>query len=482
MRIICGAGGRRLRFGALIVAAGLVAVFPLASSAASASPGAWRNTSAPVFAPSGDHTATLLKDGRVLIVGGATCGAGCGGTEVPTSSAEVYEPAADRWTATGSTSVPRENHIATLLRDGRVLVAGGLVNSVVGTLTATAEVYSPATGRWVGAGSMRVARFGHAASLLPDGRVLVTGGISRTLGPDGKPMGFAWEASAELFDPVAGRWNDAAPMGFGRSDHTSTLLRDGTVLVAGGRNSLGRHPAPDDSPALRIAELFTPTTGVWTPVPHFLHTPRVNHTATLLPDGTVMLAGGAIRFYHGGTSDPTDTVEIYHPTSRSLTDAPKMPQARFAHSATLLDDGRVLIAGGIRPGDNVRSGLQHHTPAAPELYDPVAQTWFPAAPDITDPSTHGQRGAIEYMLAGNHAATLLPDGRVLVLGGDAGPRSAQLFDPAGSTGGATGQAGSGHALAWGAAAAGLVAVAAGGLAVVWRRRRGSGEEPPSAAR
>lgn len=443
----------------LVASAGLT---PLRGIAAASSPGVWRILPAPIVPPSGDHTATILQDGRVLLVGGRTCGSQCNFDDAGVRAAELYDPVPQRWTATGSTLLPREYHTATLLRDGRVLVAGGGAFAGPGDfggVSATAEIYSPQTGRWEGAAPMRSARLGHSATLLSNGKVLVAGGISAR---------FVWQSSTELFDPVSGRWSDGGTMGFARSDHTATLLGDGTVLVAGGRGGVGGRRPPEDTPALRAAELYDPATNLWRPVPHLLHSPRVNHTATLLDDGSVLLAGGAVVYYHGGTGDPTGSVEIYHPTSRTLTDAPALPEPRFAHSATRLTDGRVLITGGLLVGDNVRAGLQHHNPAAPEIFDPATGVWAVAAPMVADPSTHAKRRDIETRLSGDHTSTLLRDGTVLVVGGDDASRSAQLFDPAFTSAGATTAWGSG-ALVRVAIGAGIAIVAAGGC--VWALRR-----------
>lgn len=443
----------------------------LAPPAAAAAPsGAWRVGAPMIVSRSGDHSATLLKDGSVLVVGGVSCGLQCNGHEAAISSAELYDPTADKWTTTDATAVPRELHTATLLRDGRVLVTGGLLPGGAGVITASAEIYDAGaggSGHWRSAGSMSLARLGHTATLLPDGRVLVAGGLSRTIS-GGAPAAFTWEASAELYDPETGRWSPAGSMGIARAQHTATLLHDGRVLVAGGRNSSGGRSSTDIR-GLKSAEIYNPATDTWKLVPHLLHSPRVDHTATLLDDGSVVLTGGATTYYHGGTSEPTGAVEVFHPEAGTLTDLPPLPQPRLKHSATLLSDGRILVVAGILAGDNVREGLVHHTAAAPELLDLQARAWSPAPPMPADPSPHGFRSILEYVLAGGHTATLLPSGRVLVVGGDDSSRQVQLFDPGAS--GRTETQGS-RSPTWAIAAGAAVAVVVAGAALaLWRRRR-----------
>jgi Galactose oxidase, central domain/Kelch motif len=211
----------------------------------------------------GAHTATLLLDGRVLVVGSRA--------STSSSSAELYDPATGNWTLTGSTVTPHYGyHTATLLPNGMVLVAGG--HDTLSHVSAYAELYDPATGTWTATGSLADARHDHRATLLDNGTVLVEGGAPR--------IGIL--ASAELYDPATGTWTRTGSMNFARWRHTATLLPDGKVLVAGGING---------GFSFTGAEIYDPATGTWTGTGS-LNTARFLHTATLLPDGTVLAAGG----------------------------------------------------------------------------------------------------------------------------------------------------------------------------------------------
>ena len=195
-------------------------------------------------------------------------------------------------------------------------------------------------------GHLNQSRCLHTATLLPDGTVMVAGGI------EGGGAGLSASRSAELYDPASGSWNSTASMNGGRYQHTATLLADGTVLVAGGYN-------PKKSPSsLASAELYHPASGTWTSTGS-LGNPRTGHTATLLMDGRVLVAGGS------ESNSNIISAEIYDPASGSWTEAATLTTARSDHTATLLPDGRVLVAGGTGP---LKSA---------EIYDPANNTWTP---------------------------------------------------------------------------------------------------------
>jgi len=300
----------------------------------------------------GGKTATLLADGHVLIAGGYNCAdAAHAGLW---ASAELYDPATGTFSPTGSMSVPREFHTTTLLPDGQVLITGGITGaSPVGALSVvlasyrtvetsssvlrTAELYDPATGTFSPTGSMSTIRDDHTATLLQDGRVLVVGGGGE---------GYASQTSAELYDPATGSFSRTGSLKTGRWLHTATLLSDGRVLVAGGRS-------PKDS-TYASAELYNPRTGKFTSTGS-MKASRQQQTATLLPDGHVLIAGG---LQQGASSwDVLSSTELYDPGTGAFSPAGSMGDARGDGTATLLVDGRVLIAGGTGIGTKGLVGL-----------------------------------------------------------------------------------------------------------------------------
>ena len=259
----------------------------------------------------GSQTATLLPSGKVLVAGGYD--------GVSTlSSAELYDPASNTWSSAGNMAAAREQQTATLLPSGQVLVTGGYGTFPNGL--SSAELYDPASNSWSSAGDMTTPRVTHTATLLPSGQVLVTGGYSTF------PNSLA---SAELYDPASNAWSSAGTMAAAREQQTATLIPGGKVLVTGGS-------------FLASAELYDPTSNSWSAAGSMTDA-RVNQTATLLADGTVLVAGGQ----NAGCSSPNlASAEVYNPASNSWSATGSMADARENQTATLLPSGQVLVAGG----------------------------------------------------------------------------------------------------------------------------------------
>jgi len=279
------------------------------------------------------HTAVTLDSGAVLVAGGAPDCTAC---------AERYDPAANAWTETGAMTAGRTHHTATVLDDGRVLVAGGLDDS--GAMLASAEIYDRTTDTWSPAADLVWPRAHHTATLLGDGRVLVVGGetfASSALDAEGRD-------GAEVYDPLADTWTGLTPAEPGRWDHTATVLGSGLVLVTGGRAWRG-----GSAPLLRDAELFDPTNFTWVPTKR-MRRARAGHVAALLPNGSVVIAGGTTNDFLG--TSPFDKVEYF--TGAEFERGPDMFTERSGAVAVSWRDPDVLgdapwaqagviVAGGV---------------------------------------------------------------------------------------------------------------------------------------
>jgi hypothetical protein len=442
----------------------LLVVFVYTSAAVAQSPATFTPTGK-MTTPRPGHTATLLLDGRVLITGGVAnerLGTGL-------SSAEVYQPLTGTFTPTGDMTMPRAGHTATLLPDGRVLIAGGGTNGLNGP-TASAELYDPSTGTFTRTGDMIAAHSFHQATLLGNGKVLISGGYggqwyvvpsaelydpttgtfsaigpytsntsgfnsfqgaSSTLLPDGKVL-IVWEEMAsEVYDPDTGMFSPtghtSAPS-YNDDLPTTTLLMSGEVLVAGGA---------DDEGFYAKAELYDRSTGTFGAAGNMV-TGRSEHTATLLPDGTVLLAGGLGSF--GPQPPGLTSAEIYDPASSTFSVTGTTTVVR-GHTATLLNNGRVLLAGVGSPGTTTNA----------ELYSPTVLVPAPAFISLSGDS-NGQgailHAGIDQIVSPDNPAiagdvleihcTGLADGSVIPPQVTIGGRMAQIlsFGPApGSSGG-----------------------------------------------
>ena len=268
------------------------------------------------------HTATLLQNGTVLLTGGFINDFWDYGPSTSSNGAGLYDSATGVLSGTGNMTASRGGHTATLLADGKVLIAGGADTDPTGTGLASAELYDPGTGTFTQTGSMAVGRYLHTATLLQSGKVLIVGGaLTSTSDP---------VATAEVYDPATGIFTMTGAMKTAREQHTATLLADGRVLILGGTTSAG----VGDPTA--TAEVYDPSTGSFS-VTGSMAEARTYHTATLLPSGKVLVAGGG---------DENSTAEVYDPATGSFSITGGMEIGRSGHTATLLPNGSVLVAGG----------------------------------------------------------------------------------------------------------------------------------------
>ena len=332
----------------------------------------------------------LLANGDAIAVGGAV---GAGGVTI-----ERYSRATNAWTTAAAISANRLNHTATLLRDGRLLIAGGGGNVTAAVFTA-ARAYDPAADSWTTLATPNAPRALHTATLLSDGSVLLAGGGRNT---DPTSSLSITTSSSERYDTVANSWTLMGNMADSRMAHTATLLKDGRVLVTGGFS----HPMhPPTGVVLAAAEIYDPATGTWSAAAN-MSTPRMFHSATLLGDGRVLVAGG--------TADGAvalSSAEIYDPAGNTWSAAGNLIEARGHHSATMLSNGKVLVVGG---GDF--GGADTHSTASLEVFDPFDMTWRSAG-SLAAPRLY-------------HAAALLTSGEVLVVGGTGlGPELVDLGGP-----------------------------------------------------
>ena len=333
-----------------------------ASSIAPISNAGSLSSGAPMQEPRSGHTATLLPNGKVLIVGGMRR------NQDFYKSAELYDPATGKFQPTGEMRLGRVGHLAVLLRSGKVLIAGGWIGGH--DTTDEAELYDPETGKFTAISKMTTRRARPSATLLANGNVLIAGG-------DDHGARDAAIASAEIFDADTLRFRPTGALHRARAGQTATLLNDGRVLMAGGGNSV----------LLAGAELYDSKTGTFSETGSLI-TPRYKHTAGLLPDGRVLIAGGSDQRDWSGN---LNSAEIYDPRTGKFSAAASLNESRFKlpDEAVQLPSGRLLVAGGSKQA---------------EVFDPVNGTFALVSGQMND--------RWHYL-----SETRLRDGRVLLAGG-----------------------------------------------------------------
>lgn len=375
---------------------------------------------------------TMLKNGKILIAGGENGGAG------PTNEALLYDYILDTWvTTTNTISVARFLQTATLLNNGNVLLVGGLTSDMPNTTSDAVDIYNPVSDSWSAGTFLQTSRFAHTATLMVNGKVLVAGGWSSAIGGNGLD-------SVHIYDPATDTWAVGASMPVGVDYLNAVLLPNGLVAAIGGNTNVSvnnvslynylsdtwtagpvmitaRHSAGvvllPDQEVLVIAggatavvggrtnavERFDFADGFWKAA-NPMNVPRTYFTTTTLANGKVLAAGGS----NVGLNTPTNQCEIYDPATGNWTLTGNMTSVRYYHSATLLPDGRVFVAGGeTAPSTYITSC---------EIYDPGTGLWTAATPMATIKSLR-------------HTSTLLFDGKVLV----AGNYNAEIYDPISDT-------------------------------------------------
>ncbi len=310
------------------------------------------------------HTATLLNNGKVLIAGGFV------GNGNALSSVELFDPTSNTFTSGENLSTPRASHTATRLPNGKILIAGGYNGDYLNS----AEVFDPTTNKFTRTGRMVTGRSGHVATLLNNGKILLAGGVG---------TGWTFLGNAELYDPKTNTFTTTGEMMTARESHTATLLNDGTVLIAGGHK--GRR---SEITIYTSAEIYNPVSGTFTAAGN-LSVKRHKHDATRLADGRVLIVGGSDERDGGGAYR---NAEVFNPADGSFTTVKNnMNTARYKLQGTaiLLKSGKVLIAGGAHRA---------------EVFDPTTNNFSFAGGDM---------GTKRLFATG----TLLKNGQVLITGG-----------------------------------------------------------------
>ena len=340
------------------------------------------------------HEAVLLDDGRVLVTGGYT---GVANNDFiapfPVGTAQIYNSETGLWLLEDPISQIEHGfrflHAAVKLQDGRVLTVGLGAEAESEGVVGAAAAFDPTVDSWASLPNPPTPRGLPDVVLLNDGRVFVTGGLD--FDPSGSFGQPASVGTTEIFDPETALWRQAAAMSQPAQGQAAVLLRDGRVLVVGGTTNDGDETAR--------AAIYDPGRDTWTPTEN-MSTERGHPEAVLLAGGRVLVTGDSPSVFGGldGFGAIGGAAEIFDPETDKWTPTASLSRPRTGHTLTLLPDGRVLAAGGEDP-----TGSDYLVYSTTEIFDPATNSWSPG-PDLSEPR-------------GDHTATLLPDGRVLLIGG-----------------------------------------------------------------
>jgi hypothetical protein len=298
-------------------------------------------------------TATTLPDGRVLVAGGQT-----GFPLAATSGAELFDPSTATWTPTGALTVARAGQTASPLRNGKVLIVGGASGADIAAGLRSAELYDPARGTFAPTRGAPTAAHGWGvAEPLPDGRVLIAGGFDAADEPT---------AATDVYDPATDTFTSGPPLATARAEAVGVVVGGGRVLVAGGIGG---------GAALASAEVYDPVAGAWTAVDDALSDGRVAAQAAPLPGGRALIAGGK-----GATLAPLASTDVYDPATNRFSASAPLSVGHDLAVAAPLPGGRVLVAGG---GSGSDGGNGIPVIAGAEIYDPATDAWAAAAPLAT---------------------------------------------------------------------------------------------------
>ncbi len=261
--------------------------------------------------PRHSHTTTALPNGKLLVAGGEA--------DVVRLTAELVDPATGMSTLTAPMRDRRARHAAALLGSGKVLVVGGgSLPGLGGGEVSTSEIFDPTTNTWSDGPPMANGRVFATATTLKDGRVLVVGGLRNT---------------AELYDPATNAFQRVGNLGEARVGHVAALLPSGKVLIAGGFVK-----PPPSAEVTKSAEVFDPATGMWTKLPD-MPTPRGNATATPLKNGLLMVAGGRVEL------TPLNYVDFYDEKTNAWQSGSPMVLPHALHTANAMSNGDVIVMG-----------------------------------------------------------------------------------------------------------------------------------------